>query len=171
MARMMTSDRYTQSYQQDRTDWRAAVWAGIIAGLVFLVAEMLLVMIFMGESPWAPPRMIAAIILGKGVLPPPATFDTGIVMAAMVVHFMLAIVYGLIAGWIVHRLNGVSALLIGAVFGLALYVINFHLIAPAAFPWFTMAQNWVSVLSHLIYGVVLGAAYAALRKHKPAIAQ
>lgn len=115
--------------------------------------------------------MIAAMILGKGVLPPPATFDTGIVMAAMVVHFMLVIVYGLIAGWIVHRLNGVSALLIGAVFGLALYFINFYLIAPAAFPWFTMAQNWVSILSHLIYGVVLGAAYAALRKHKPAIAQ
>ena len=67
--------------------------------------------------------------------------------------------------------ESVSALLIGAVFGLALYFINFYLIAPAAFPWFTMAQNWVSILSHLIYGVVLGAAYAALRKHKPAIAQ
>jgi hypothetical protein len=28
-----------------------------------------------GDSPWGPPRMIAAIVMGEGVLPPPATFD------------------------------------------------------------------------------------------------
>lgn len=171
MARTMTTERYTQSYKLDKTDWGAAVWAGIIAGIVFLMMEMLLVMIFMGESPWAPPRMIAAMALGQDVLPPPADFDLVILMTAMGIHFPLTIVYGLIAGWAVHRLNGASALLIGGLLGLAIYLINFYLIAPAAFPWFVQAQNWISVVSHLVYGLVLGSAYAALRKHKPALPQ
>lgn len=169
MARTMTSERYMESYRQDRTDWRAAVWAGIIAGIVFMMAEMMMVWMFMGESPWGPPRMIAAMVLGKDVLPPPADFDMGIMMTAMMIHFPLSVIYGLVVGWIVHRLGSTSVLLIGAIFGLAIYFINFYLVAPAVFPWFTMAQNWVSLVAHLIYGLVLGAAYAGLRRHKPAV--
>jgi uncharacterized membrane protein YagU involved in acid resistance len=168
MARTMTSDRHMESYRQDRTDWSAAVWSGIIAGIVFMMAEMLMVMVFMGQSPWGPPRMIAAMVMGQDVLPPPATFDMGIMMTAMMIHFPLSIVYGLIVGWIVHRIGGTSAVLIGGVFGLAIYFINFYLVAPALFPWFTEARNWVSLVAHLLYGLVLGGAYAALRKHKPA---
>jgi heme/copper-type cytochrome/quinol oxidase subunit 4 len=167
MARTMTSGRHMESYRQDRTDWNAAVWSGLIAGAVFMMAEMLMVMVFMGQSPWAPPRMIAAMVMGQDVLPPPASFDMGVMMTAMMIHFPLSIVYGLIAGWIVHRMGSTNALLIGGVFGLAIYFINFHLIAPVVFPWFTQAQNWVSAVSHLLYGLVLGGAYAALRKHKP----
>jgi uncharacterized membrane protein YagU involved in acid resistance len=169
MAHTMTSDRHLESFQQDRTDWRAAIWAGVIAGIVFMMAEMLMVMFFMGQSPWAPPRMIAAIVLGKEVLPPPADFSMGIMMTAMMIHFMLSIVYGLIVGWIVHRLNSTSVLLIGGLFGLAIYFINFYLIAPAVFPWFTEAQNWVSLVAHVLFGLATGAAYAALRKHRPRV--
>lgn len=49
-------------------DWRAAIWAGIIAGAVFVVLEMLMVPLFLGGSPWGPPRMIGAIVMGEGVL-------------------------------------------------------------------------------------------------------
>jgi hypothetical protein len=165
---MMTSDWLRESYQQDRTDWRAAIWGGLIAGLVFLVAEMLMVMLFMNQSPWAPARMIAAMVLGRDVLPPPADFDATIVMSAMAIHFPLSIVYGLAAGWIVHRLNNTNVLLIGGAFGLAIYLVNFYLIAPAAFPWFIEVRNGITALAHLIYGLVLGASYASLRHHRPA---
>ena len=57
--------------------WKAALWAGLMAGAVFVILEMLLVGTVGGDSPWAPPRMIAAIAMGPGVLPPPATFDMG----------------------------------------------------------------------------------------------
>ena len=169
MARTMTSGHHTESYAHDRTDWSAAVWAGIIAGAVFMMAEMLMVMLFMGQSPWGPPRMIAAMLMGQDVLPPPASLDFGIMMTAMMIHFPLSIVYGLILGWAVHRMSNSSALLIGAVFGLAIYFFNFYLIAPVAFPWFTNAQNWVTLVAHLIYGLVLGATYAGMRKHKPVV--
>jgi hypothetical protein len=84
-------------------DWRAAVWAGLTAGLVFMVLEMLLVQLFGDGTMWGPPRMIAAIVLGRDVLPPPATFAAGVFVAAMVVHFVLSLAYAFIFGWIVSR--------------------------------------------------------------------
>jgi len=146
------------------TDWKLAAWAGFLAGIVFVVMEMLLVWIFMGQSPWGPPRMIAAIVLGKQVLPPPASFDFAIVMVALIVHFLLSVVYGLILGWIVHGMDMGPALLAGAAFGLiAAYLVNFYLIAPMLFPWFTEARNWISILSHLVFGLVIAAVYVSSR--------
>lgn len=148
-------------------DWKSGVWAGLIAGAVFLVLEMFMVWAFMGESPWAPPRMIAAMVLGKDVLPPegaPATFSFGIVTTAMLIHFALAIVYGLIGAALLNRFGYGGALAFGALFGLALYVINFYPIASVAFPWFAMARNWISIFAHIMFGAILGVAYIALRK-------
>lgn len=46
-------------------DWSAAVWAGVLAGIVFMMMEMLLMPMFgFAPSMWAPPRMIAAIGVG-----------------------------------------------------------------------------------------------------------
>ncbi|MBL0419140.1 hypothetical protein JI739_02150 [Ramlibacter sp. AW1] len=146
--------------------WGAAAWAGIAAGIVFLMMEMLLVWLALGQSPWGPPRMIAALVMGKEVLPPPASFSAPIVMTAMVIHLVLSVVYGLILGAIVHRMGKGAALVTGAVFGLVVYLANFHLIAPMAFPWFTQAQNWVSVLSHVVFGAVIAAVYAGSRDRR-----
>jgi hypothetical protein len=147
-------------------DWRAAVSAGVIAGLVFLVVEMMLVWLVQGMSPWAPPRMMAAMVLGPEVLPPPDTFSLMAVMTAMLVHFPLSIVYGLVLGWAVHRLEMGMALLVGAAFGLiAVYAVNFYLIAPIAFPWFVEARNMISIVAHVIFGVVLAGVYVAMRRH------
>ena len=144
--------------------WGTAAWAGLVGGIVFMMMEMLLVWLAMGQSPWGPPRMIAAMVMGKDVLPPPATFDATIMMVAMAVHLMMSVVYGLILGAIVHRMGKGAALATGALFGLvALYLVNFHVVAPMMFPWFTQAQNWVSVLSHVVFGVVVAAVYTGVR--------
>lgn len=153
------------------TDWKAGAWAGVIAGFAFMMLEMAMVWMFMGQSPWGPPHMIAAMGLGKDVLPPPdawAPFDTTIMLVAMMIHFPLSIVYGLIGAWLVHRFDWTGALMIGAAFGLAIYIANFHFIAPVAFPWFTMARNWVSIFAHIMFGVALGVAYVWLRNRKAA---
>lgn len=155
--------------ERGRIDWRAAICAGLIAGLVFLVLEMGMVWLFMGESPWAPPRMIAAIVLGEGVLPmppdKPATFSMGIVITAMIIHFMLSIIYGLIGAAIVaNRMGYAAAIGLGAVAGLAIYLVNFYPIANALFPWFAMARNWISIFAHVMFGAIVGAAYVGLRR-------
>lgn len=147
--------------------WGAAALAGLVGGIVFMMMEMLLVWIAMGQSPWGPPRMIAAMVMGKGVLPPPATFSAPIMMVAMAIHMMMSVVYGLVVGAIVHRMGKAAALATGALFGLvAVYLVNFHVVAPMMFPWFTEAQNWVSVLSHIMFGVVTAFVYTGIRDRR-----
>lgn len=148
------------------THWIAGAVAGLIAGAVFMMVEMAMVMMFMGESPWGPPRMMGAMLLGQGALPPPATFDMGIIMAAMAVHVPLSVVYGLIGAWLIRRFDWGGAALIGAAFGFAIYIVNFYFVAPAMFPWFVMARNWISAVTHIVFGIVLGLSYVALRRPK-----
>lgn len=159
------AERHRAAAVQRRIDWKAAAWAGVIAGAVFMMLEMLMVWMFMGQSPWAPPRMMAAMLVGKGTLPPPADFSFVAMAVAMMIHFPLSIIYGVILGWAVHRLDSAAAVLAGAVFGLvAVYLVNFYLVAPMLFPWFIEARNWISVVAHVAFGAVLGGSYAALRR-------
>jgi hypothetical protein len=144
-------------------NWNAAIKAGIIAGLVFLILELVLVSTIGGESPWAPVRMIGAIALGQDVLPPPATFDLTAFIAAAIVHFALAIIYGTIFALVADRAGwGLGATTIaGLVFGLLLYAINFYGFT-AMFPWFAMARNEISIFAHAVFGLVLGYSYRKL---------
>lgn len=141
-------------------DWSAAVWAGVVSGAVFMMLEMAMVPMFMGGSPWGPPRMIAAMVMGDGVLPPPATFDLTILMVAMVVHFVLSVAFALVLALLVARLIAGPALAVGAAFGLALYLVNFYGMT-AIFPWFAMARNWVSIFAHVVFGLIAAWWYRA----------
>jgi uncharacterized membrane protein YagU involved in acid resistance len=149
-------------------DWKAAVWAGIGAGIVFLILEMMLVQVFEPMSMWAPPRMIAAMAMGTDVLPPPDTFSAPVLAVATLIHFPLSIIYAFIFGWIVSRwdMGLASAATAGAVFGLLIYIINFYGFT-AIFPWFADARGWIGILSHALYGLALGLVYEPLeRRHE-----
>lgn len=153
------------------TDWRDGAWAGLIAGAAFMMLEMALVWLLQGQSPWRPPHMIAAMALGSDVLPAQGTrapFDMGIMFTAMVIHFPLSLAYGLLGAWLFRRFTWTGGIVGGAVFGIAIYFINFYLTTSVAFPWFAMARGWVSAFSHLMFGAILGIAYEALRASRPA---
>lgn len=94
----------TQAAAARRIHFAGAIWSGLIAGLVFLMIEMTMLMM-MGQSPWGPPRMMGAIVLGPDALPPPASFDMGAVGAAMLVHFPLSVLYAFILGLALERLS------------------------------------------------------------------
>ncbi len=154
-------------YVMDKNFFKAAVIAGLIAGAVFMMLEMIMVPIFMNGSPWGPPRMIAAIIMGKSVLPMPGeavTFNFGVMMVAIMLHFVMSIIYAIILGWFCKKLRLGTAIIVGAVFGLALYFINFFAFT-GVFPWFAMARNWVTVTTHLIFGIVAG--YSFYKIYQP----
>lgn len=142
--------------------WMAAAYAGLIAGLVFLILEMVLVTLA-GDSLWGPVRMIGAIALGQDVLPPPATFAFSVFIMALVVHFILAVVYSLILSVIIFRLEEWIGLLAGAAFGLLLYWINFYGFTEI-FPWFADARGGISIFAHLVFGVVTAWSYKELAK-------
>ncbi len=150
--------------------WKGAVLAGLIAGVVFLMMEMILLAVT-GESPWGPPRMMAAMVMGEAVLPPPATFDAMIMMVAMVVHVILSVLLAVVFAWVLSlwRFSAGVAVALGAVFGLLVYFVNFYPVAAILFPWFAMARNWISIVSHVGFGAVLAWTYLVIvRKERSA---
>ncbi len=162
----MAEIRLLSDIETGRTPhWKAAVWSGIGAGLIFLVLEMFLVSVFAGGSAWAPVRMIGAILMGREALPPPATFDFTVFLAALLVHAVLAVVYGLILSLVIFRLGTGWAIVAGAIFGLLLYLVNFYWFT-AAFPWFAMARNGVSVFAHIVFGVAAAWIYKELARRE-----
>lgn len=152
----------------ERSGTGAVLWSGLIAGAVFMMLEMIMVPLFGDGSAWGPPRMIAAIVLGEGVLPPPATFDFGIIMTAVGVHFALSIVYTYVLSLFIRNSGTATALTIGAVFGLALYFINFYGFT-GLFPWFADARNWISIVSHIAFGIVAAWSFTGMYGTEPEV--
>ena len=142
---------------------KAALWAALIAGAAFMMLEMIMVPVFMGGSPWGPPRMIAAMGMGEGVLPPPATFDAVIMMVAMVIHFGLSVILAFVFAFIARGRDFGMAIGLGIVFGLVVYLVSFYGMT-AIFPWFAMARNWVSIFAHVVYGAVLAWVYVSIAR-------
>lgn len=144
-----------------RPDWRAGAGAGIVAGIVSTVVQLLLWLAFTDALPqilFRDARLAAAIIMGPGVLPPPAGFDAGVMLAATLVHFALSIGYGLLLAALIAPLDWYRSALVGNAFGLAIYVINMYGFT-AVFPWFAVARDWITLAAHLAFGVSAAAAY------------
>ncbi len=137
--------------------------AGFIGGLVFVLLEMLMVSLFLHGSPWGPPRMIAAIVMGKAVLPPPGTFDVQIVLVALVVHFILSFIYAMVIGLVVSKMSYGLAVFIGLLGGGLLYIINFYGFTEI-YPWFANARNGVTIFNHLLFGLLAAAVFKASYK-------
>jgi hypothetical protein len=144
-------------------DWKAAVIAGLIAGAIFLLVLMVAYPLATGGTPWTVFRFIGAIVLGESVLPPPTTFDAGVVITAVLLHFILSVIYTLVLAFIVHRWGILISVIGGVLFGLALYLINFFTFTML-FPWFYPARAWPFSLVHILFGAVAGGVYELLEK-------
>lgn len=144
-------------------DIREGIWSGLIAGAVFIVVEMAMIALFMGESGWAPVKMIAGIVMGRNAVFPLHFFDIGVVVSGFLIHFVLAAVYAVILVTIIRRQSKGGAAISGMLFGLALYTINFYGFTEI-FPWFEEARNWVTVFAHLLYGFSAGYVYKAYQE-------
>jgi hypothetical protein len=144
-------------------DWKAAVIAGLIAGAIFLLVLMVAYPLATGGTPWTVFRFIGAIVLGETVLPPPTAFDAGVVVTAVLLHFILSVIYTLVLAFIVHRWGILISVIGGVLFGLALYLINFFTFTMF-FPWFYPARAWPFSLVHILFGAVAGGVYELLEK-------
>lgn len=145
-------------------DVKAALLAGLIAGVVDL-ALLAAIALAQGQSVWVNMRMTAAMLMGTGVLPPPATFDALLFAVSTIVHFGLSLIYGLIVAWFVRKSNFAVGLIIGVAVGFAIYVVNYYVFAPLLFPWLLESRGgMVPTLIHPVFGMIAAAAYLKLRQ-------
>lgn len=153
-------------WRQHQVDWVAAAVSGFAAGAVLMVLELLWGAFVSGDSPWRTSHSIAAILLGPSSLKA-SGFAIGNVVAAMAVHYLLGIAFGIvlgaaisgyIEGWDLREL-----LPAGALFGAALYVINFYGMS-AVFPWFATLRGWPTFVAHLVFGMSAALIYWKLQR-------
>jgi hypothetical protein len=145
----------------------AIVLAGVAAGIVATLAQMLLWLAFAGDFPallFRDVRLTAALLLGSSVLPPPATFDMTALLAASLIHFALSVAYTALLMALTTRLGTIAALLAGAGFGLVLYAVNLYGFT-LVFPWFAQTRGWIALIAHGIFGTSAVLAYRSLHGH------
>jgi hypothetical protein len=137
---------------------------GIVAGIVFAMFEMVMAVVQMGgDAFFMPLRMIGGMALGPQALDPSTSLLTS-GGAGIVVHMILSAIYGAgvaAVAWAVPALRSSTASLViwGSLAGLALWIVNFYVIAPiAGWRWFPdMTDPVVQFAAHtFVYGSLLG---------------
>jgi len=133
----------------------AAVCAGIAAGVLSTLAQLALWWLFTDSLPgilFRDARLAAAIVMGPEVLPPAHGFDAAVMAVATIVHFALSIAYGLALWPLIATLRMRAALVVGAAFGLALFMLNMYGFT-IVFPWFEVARDGITAAAHVAFGV------------------
>jgi uncharacterized protein YndB with AHSA1/START domain len=150
---------------QPRPNWAAAALAGAVAGFLATLIQMALWWI----ASYSPVEMLlrdarlaAAIVVGRSVLPPPASFDWTVMLIATLLHFALSVVYGLVQAPIILRIGRRASVATGASFGLLLFVVNMYGFT-ALFPWFEASRDWITAAAHIAFGMTAAITYKAIR--------
>jgi uncharacterized membrane protein YagU involved in acid resistance len=144
-------------------------WAlpGLIAGVVFAMWAM--VVGLFTSTLWAPPQGIAQSI---GIGSAGHDFQLVPLLVGLMGHMMNSIVLGVIFVAIARaiRLQGISAVVGGMVYGVIVYVAMYWVVlrgilGSTSASFLSANPEWSWIAAHLMFGVVLGAlaAYGPLR--------
>jgi uncharacterized membrane protein YjdF len=145
-------------------NWTAAFYAGIAAGIIATMAQIILWWAFSDSLPgimFRDARLAAAIILGEEILPMQVAFDWPAMIVATMIHFTLSVVYGTILAAFIVRYSMAVSIVVGIEFGFILFGVNmfgFTLI----FPWFEEARDWITLVAHIVFGIVAAVVYRVL---------
>ena len=157
-------------WEHREPDWAAAAVAGFAAGAVLMVLELAWATLAGNNGPWRISQLVAALTLGAGPLQgSPFAFDAWVVGMALATHYVLGVAFGMVLGYVLagYRYDSsvVPMLLIGAAFGLLLYLINFHALTHV-FPWFTELRGWTTLAAHLVFGISAALLYWKLARRR-----
>jgi uncharacterized membrane protein YagU involved in acid resistance len=160
---------------ENRRSVGEGVTAGTIAGVIFAMMEIIGAAT-MGTPALMPIRMFASVVLGKGAMEGP--LGTALLVGT-IAHLLLSAVFGIAYGVVSARLSGATRTSfgrqagIGILFGLAVWFVNFQIIARVLYPWFLGTPQFLQAMMHgLFFGLPLALIYAASerRVHAPAAA-
>ena len=140
---------------------------GLIAGAVFAVAQVVTTMIA-GDSAILAFRRLASILIGSDAL---AVTPAAAVGIGIIGHLYLSAAYGLFYGFYnsaltmpTRRSLGRQAV-IGPLFGVMLWLVNFQVFARARYPWLLeLPQLPLAFLHAVFFGLPLGLLYATAER-------
>ncbi|MDP3824600.1 MAG: hypothetical protein Q8R33_24275 [Burkholderiales bacterium] len=158
----------SRAWKWRAVDWTAAAVSGFAAGAVLMVLDLLWSALFNPDGPWRTSHMIAPIFTGTGS---PGTsgygFSLSVVAISLATHYALGIVFGLAMAVPLVQLkleySTGMALVAGATFGAALYLVNFELLT-GLFPWLTALRGVDTLAAHVLFGIVAAVLYCRLKR-------
>ncbi len=141
-----------------------AAAAGVVAGTIATAVQILAW--WLSATPVLPTllrdaRLTAAIVMGPAALTSAPVLRWDLLLIAALIHISLSIAYAAIAMLFVRRLSAKPAIITGAAYGLAIYVLNLHGLT-VFFPWFSVSRGWITMLAHVAFGASLAAACCLL---------
>lgn len=157
-------------WERREPDWAAAAVAGFAAGAILMVLELAWAALAGTDGPWRISQLVAALTLGSGPLQGSAfAFDAGIVGMALATHYFLGVAFGMTLGYILagfrYDTTVMAMLLIGAAFGVLLYLINFFVLTQV-FSWFKELRGWTTLAAHLVFGISTALLYWKLARRR-----
>lgn len=140
---------------QRNVSWRAIPIAGVVAGTVFLLTNVLLTPLLLDVDSILVLRYFGSLVLGSDVL----TGNEAIVpIVGVILHYVLSLVFALVIAIVVHRWGLIVGIVGGAILGAAIYGINLYTMT-VFFEWFFAIHSGVLLLSHILFGAVAGGVY------------
>jgi hypothetical protein len=143
----------------------ASLGAGLSLGLIEMLGATV-----SGASPLWPIRVAASVLIRERAF---ADSYVGLAIPlGLGVHFALALLYGYAFG--VANSNALSPTLVspakeivlGALYGTVLSLLNFLVIAPYLYPWIAETSVPLQVAAHVIFfGIPLGGFFAHTERH------
>jgi len=85
----------------------------------------------------------------------------GALVAAVAIHYVIALAMAAVIAYVVHRGGLVGGILVGALLGLAFYFIDYYTLTYF-FPQFFAMKHWSVVASHVLFGALAGGVYELL---------
>ncbi len=139
--------------------------SGLRAGAVFAAAQVITA-IAAGDPAVIALRRSASVLLGPAAL---TTTPTAIaIVVGLIAHAYLSTMYGLSYGVCNSALSAPTRCsaprqaAIGALYGIALWLVNLELFARIVFPWLLAVSQPIQVFLHAVcFGLPLGLRYAA----------
>src|SRR5690606_37457833 len=96
-------------------------------------------------------------------LPISQDIDFRVVLTGTLIHLTLSVGYAIVLAFIIHRWGLVVGIIGGALFGLAIYIINYYSFTYL-FPWFFPLRSWIALVGHIFFGAAAGGIYEALER-------
>jgi len=124
-------------------DWSAAVWAGLISGMLFLL-YLLFVLPKFTEG-------LSASLLVESIINKDSVNAGGFLLAAVIV-MVICVLYALLIASLIHREGLIAGILFGAVLGFSIFVINVFVLS-------ILFNNPVLMLGHILFGALVGGIY------------
>jgi len=138
--------------------WRAIPFAGLIAGTVFLLINMILSPLLLQIDATIILRYFASLSMGTSAL---VGNDSSFLLVGLLTHYALSILFTLVIAIVVHRWGLGVGIIGGAILGLSIYGINLYA-GTIIFEWFFAINNPLLLVSHILFGAVAGGVYEML---------